>query len=114
MRISDWSSDVCSSDLLAAAGFPDVLRVRSRAGDRATYLRRPDLGRRLDPDCVRTLQGVPGAFDIAFLVADGLSARAVQRHAAPLLSAVRERQPRSEELRAWNECGRTGSSRLSP
>src|SRR3546814_2076311 len=31
MRISDWSSDVCSSDLLGAAKVPDVLVFEKRA-----------------------------------------------------------------------------------
>src|SRR3546814_12324376 len=32
MRISDWSSDVCSSDLIRAFGRPDHLRSRDDAG----------------------------------------------------------------------------------
>src|SRR3546814_19784377 len=37
MRISDWSSDVCSSDLAAAEGFSATLvgAARSRIGDAA-------------------------------------------------------------------------------
>ncbi len=64
----------------------DSLAVRSAAADRQTYLRRPDLGRRL-PDADRArLPAAPGA--LLFVVCDGLSAVAVQRHAAPLLSLV--------------------------
>src|SRR3546814_10206295 len=47
MRISDWSSDVCSSDL------PGRVRRRpegSRAPPRRAA-RRPDAARRLDPEC---------------------------------------------------------------
>ena len=77
--------------VVMAAGAPETVRVRSRAGDRATYLRRPDLGRTLDPQCVAALRERRGAFDLAFVIADGLSARAVERHAAPLLRAVLER-----------------------
>src|SRR3546814_9068417 len=29
MRISDWSSDVCSSDLTSVAGFEDALKVQA-------------------------------------------------------------------------------------
>jgi ethanolamine ammonia-lyase small subunit len=65
--------------------------VRSRAPDRATYLRRPDLGRRLDPACLPQLPA--GQWDAAFVVADGLSATAVQRHAAKLLHAVLPKLP---------------------
>lgn len=63
------------------------LLVRSQAGDRATYLRRPDLGRRLDPACHADLAAVRGDWDLAFIIADGLSARAAMTHAAPLLQA---------------------------
>ncbi|MCQ4162729.1 ethanolamine ammonia-lyase subunit EutC [Roseomonas sp. GC11] len=68
-----------------------VLTLRSRAPDRATYLRRPDLGRRLHAEDAAAL--VPGAWDAVFILADGLSATAVQRHAVPLLEATLERLP---------------------
>ena len=62
------------------------LAVRSAAGDRATYLRRPDLGRRLlEADRAR-LPVVPAA--MLFVVCDGLSAVAVQRHAAAMLCHI--------------------------
>jgi ethanolamine ammonia-lyase small subunit len=67
----------------ASLGVPHVL-VRSAAPDRATYLRRPDLGRRLCADT--TLER--GDYDAAIVIADGLSAPAVHRHAAPLLAAL--------------------------
>ncbi|MCE4555473.1 ethanolamine ammonia-lyase subunit EutC [Pelomonas cellulosilytica] len=66
--------------------------VHSRAPDRATYLQRPDLGRRLSEASAATLaavQAVPG--DLAFVLADGLSALALQRQALPLFTALRER-----------------------
>lgn len=72
---------------LRATGF-DVVQVASRAGDRATYLRRPDLGRTLDPAAAARLSR--GSFDVALVVGDGLSSLAVQRHAAPLLVALRD------------------------
>jgi len=62
--------------------------VHSQAPDRATYLRRPDLGRRLDPSCRGVLRGPS---DVVFVLADGLSAIAVQRHAPPLLRACLDR-----------------------
>ncbi|HYD65517.1 ethanolamine ammonia-lyase subunit EutC [Azospirillum sp.] len=68
-----------------------TIRVRSAAPDRATYLRRPDLGRRLDGDGRAALPA--GVWDIAFVVADGLSAAAVQAHAAPLVRACLDRLP---------------------
>ena len=58
--------------------------VRSAAPDRTTYLRRPDLGRKLSEK--ETLQKAENA--IALIIADGLSAPAVERHAVPLLRAL--------------------------
>lgn len=72
---------------LAAIGAP-VLSVASAAGDRARYLMRPDLGRRLAPDADPILAPHADDHDLAVVVADGLSARAVQAHAAPLLAAA--------------------------
>lgn len=73
-----------AADLGALGGA--VVPARSAAGDPQQYLMRPDLGRRLDPASVADLSGRAGRFDLAIVVADGLSARAVQDHAAPLLS----------------------------
>ena len=49
---------------------------------------RPDLGRRLDPDSVAALAAQRGDYDAVFVIADGLSARAVQTHAQPLLTKI--------------------------
>ncbi|MFF7948797.1 ethanolamine ammonia-lyase subunit EutC [Streptomyces griseorubiginosus] len=82
-------------DVIAAAlpGTPTV-RVRSTASDRLTYLQRPDLGRRLDP--VDRAHLPTGEWDVVFVVADGLSSRAVHEHAAVV---VRETTAR---LGGWN------------
>ncbi|GAA0286174.1 ethanolamine ammonia-lyase subunit EutC [Streptomyces turgidiscabies] len=69
----------------ALTGEPTV-RVRSAAGDRLTYLQRPDLGRRLDDVDRAHLPG--GDWDVVFVVADGLSSRAVHEHAAPMVRAT--------------------------
>jgi ethanolamine ammonia-lyase small subunit len=71
---------------LAAAGL-DVIHLHGAAPDRSTYLQRPDLGRRLDDDSRVRLEGIgSGPYNAVFVVADGLSALAVQRHAAPVLA----------------------------
>lgn len=77
---------------LRDAGF-DVLQARSRAADRPTYLRRPDLGRRVDAASVAALRAAAPspAPDLVFVVADGLSATAVARHAVPVLVEARAR-----------------------
>src|SRR5579872_5370525 len=66
-------------------GVPHIL-LHSAAPDRATYLRRPDLGRVLNEESRALLK--PGHFDAAIVITDGLSATAVHRHAAPLLEAL--------------------------
>ena len=58
--------------------------LKSMAPDRATYLRRPDLGRRLDAGERLTR----GEWDAVIILADGLSATAVHRHAGPLLETL--------------------------
>ncbi|MFF4119630.1 ethanolamine ammonia-lyase subunit EutC [Streptomyces sp. NPDC001714] len=79
-------------DAVAAglAGMPTV-RVRSAAGDRLTYLQRPDLGRRLDP--VDRAHLPAGDWDVVFVVGDGLSSRAVHEHAAAVVRATAARLP---------------------
>ena len=66
-----------------------VIRVKSAVPDRSTYLRRPDLGRRLAPDSAATL--VRGAWDVVLIVGDGLSAAAVQNWAVQVVWAVQMR-----------------------
>jgi ethanolamine ammonia-lyase small subunit len=62
----------------------EPLIVHSSALNRAIYLRRPDLGRRLaDPEKLPR-----GDYDAALILADGLSATAVHRHAGPVLDAL--------------------------
>jgi ethanolamine ammonia-lyase small subunit len=63
-----------------------VLTVASAATDRQRYLMRPDLGRRLASGAEAVLAPHAGHYDIVFVVADGLSARAVAAHARPVLA----------------------------
>jgi ethanolamine ammonia-lyase small subunit len=75
-------------------------QLHSAATDRNHYLQRPDLGRRLDlasrellvhegATAGGTLEERP--FDLAFVVADGLSALAIEQNAAPFLAALHRR-----------------------
>lgn len=72
---------------IEASGCPAIV-VKSAARDRAEYLRRPDLGRRLDAESRQRLEALRGDFDTVFVIADGLSALAVHRHASALLRAT--------------------------
>lgn len=85
--------DVLCNDL-HAADFTTA-RVRSRAGDRGTYLLRPDLGRRLDAESIAALAAIKTAapLDLALVVGDGLSSLAIQKHALPMLDAIRRIAP---------------------
>jgi ethanolamine ammonia-lyase small subunit len=69
------------ADLQRAGYAADV--VQSAAPDRATYLARPDLGRRLREDAV-----LSGEAEIVIAMEDGLSAIAAQRHSVPLVLAL--------------------------
>ena len=64
-----------------------TLEVASAAGDRQTYLRRPDLGRRLDADSRPVLDRWRAAHrdepDLVLVLADGLSALALEVPPAP-------------------------------
>jgi len=81
---------------LHSLGLP-TLRLHSRAIDRATYLQRPDLGRRLDAASLQTLaqwqnqHRTTQAFDVAFVLVDGLSALAIHQNAVPLVSLMLQR-----------------------
>jgi len=72
---------------LTGLGLP-VLAVASAVEDRQRYLMRPDLGRRVVSGTEATLAPHAGGYDVVFVVADGLSARAVQLHAQPVLAGV--------------------------
>lgn len=63
-----------------------VQQLQTNAPDRATYLRQPVLGRTLHPDSAAQLQ--PSSCDLAIIIADGLSALAVERNAIPLLARL--------------------------
>jgi len=77
---------------LAAQG-QSCITLHSAAADRNTYLQRPDLGRRLDAPSRKSLEAMQCAqrerpFDIAFVLADGLSALAITQNALPFLACV--------------------------
>ena len=64
----------------------EIIVVRSAASERSEYLRRPDLGRKLDPSSEAELARHRCApRDCVVVIADGLSALAATRHAGPLL-----------------------------
>lgn len=64
-----------------------LLYLRSQAENRQNYLKRPDLGRRLSNDSKVQLAGYHSA-DIVIIIADGLSAEAVNENATALLKIL--------------------------
>ena len=81
--------DAVHRPLDPAALGPGYLLAHSACPDRATYLQRPDLGRRLDePSRVLLEAAAPAACNLALVVADGLSALAVEQNVQPFLDAL--------------------------
>lgn len=81
---------------------PPCVLLHSAALDRNHYLQRPDLGRRLDAASLEVLSQLyrpafadalaqERPYDVTFVVADGLSALAVEQNAAPFLQALHQR-----------------------
>lgn len=65
-----------------------VLHLHSKALTRHKYLKRPDLGRRLDENSSAILSDYNSGADVAILIADGLSAEAVNENASCLLEIL--------------------------
>ncbi|MBI5506441.1 MAG: ethanolamine ammonia-lyase subunit EutC [Deltaproteobacteria bacterium] len=65
-------------------------KVRSQASDRGEYLRRPDLGRLLEADAEATLshRAGSGSARAVIVVADGLSAQAIQINSQAVIEAL--------------------------
>jgi len=105
-RARDAVHTVADFNALAAAltqrGTPPVQldsAIPLGPAGRQAYLRRPDLGRRLSPaSAARLSQCAASQLDkpeVAFVIADGLSALAIDRHALPLIEAL------TPHLAAW-------------
>lgn len=88
-RARDAVHQRLDADALAAAlahsGLASTI-VHSACPDRAAYLQRPDLGRRLDDASRARL--APSGCDLALVVADGLSALAIEQNAVPFLAQL--------------------------
>lgn len=77
----------------------EVLKLHSRAPDRASYLLRPDWGRRLSDESAEIIKALPQEkIDVSIVIGDGLSSLAVQKHAAPMLQAIQQTMPSEWKL----------------
>lgn len=75
------------TDNLKQFGLP-VLHLHSKAGNRAEYLQRPDLGRKLKKSSTNLLKENTGEYDVVIIIADGLSATAVNEHTKGVLQVL--------------------------
>jgi len=96
LDVAQLTQDMSAAWLQGASA---PLALHSGAANRAQYLQRPDWGRLLHADSRLRLQtlreadhsGLPRPFDLVLVVADGLSALAVQQNAPPFLEALRHK-----------------------
>jgi len=72
--------------------------LHSQAQNRRIYLQRPDLGRRLDTDSVHKIKNMQKdtSYDLAIVVADGLSSLAIHENAFSFISML------TKELTSWS------------
>jgi ethanolamine ammonia-lyase small subunit len=78
------------ADCIAGLGRESII-VDSAAGDRTTYLQRPDLGRQLNDSSRQLLEKFTPSHrscDLVIIISDGLSATAVERQAPALLAEL--------------------------
>src|SRR3546814_20047628 len=103
MRISDWSSDVCSSDLIVVTDDGDHWMVEGKADDRAN-----------DPDVI---QKKTAGFEWSRFANDSGDATATWHYLFATETAIKQAGgtwTRSEERRVGKECVSTCKSRWSP
>src|SRR3546814_20684481 len=118
MRISDWSSDVCSSDLNlremrrqwshATALTPALVDARSRATAACEMIWRKA---RADSDFKAFAKAFRPVLDLTREVA---AANADAFGLSPYDALLDEYEPRSEERRVGHECVSKGRSRVWP
>src|SRR3546814_16564657 len=105
MRISDWSSDVCSSDLLVAV-----------PASRGSYRIQPIDGAASQPGRIGSARAAQNQFVTEIIRLKHIDAVAAVETLRPLVSPQGSltANRRSEERRVGTECVRTCRSRWSP
>src|SRR3546814_18940880 len=99
MRISDWSSDVCSSDLIRPAGQPKIEIVSFDDGKDLEYTMAVEQIPEIKP------------MDFATLELERLKVEVPESEIDDMLTRLAQR---SEERRVGKACGSTCRSRWSP
>ncbi len=81
-----------TSQLTALQPQAELFTLHSQAEDRFTYLQRPDLGKRLNETSrfalMKDSREHEFLYDLAIVVVDGLSSKAVQQNAAPFIESL--------------------------
>src|SRR3546814_14844686 len=108
MRISDWSSDVCSSDLPAYLRAPTIFAAFQQAGATVAVVTAKDKLRRLLGHGLTMKAGAAVCFS-----AEKANEASVAENGINGLLALTGK-PRSEERRVGKECVSTCRSRGSP
>ena len=84
-----------SNDITLENSALKIINVHSKVIDRAHYLQRPDLGRRLNDESIKTLTehaaAINQSYDVAIVVVDGLASYAVQKNSPPFLTQLIQR-----------------------
>lgn len=78
LNIDQLSADIGAYDI-------PLLHLRSQAADRHEYLKRPDLGKKLNESSMKSLEKINSPFDIVIILTDGLSADALNAHALKVI-----------------------------
>src|SRR3546814_13664398 len=111
MRISDWSSDVCSSDLPVAAARRTIVAEGIRRGEFRTDIDAGLVGFAIDGACAHIFSSVESR---RVILGDGALDRPLVERYVQTVSDLIPGGMRSEERRVGKECASTGRSRWSP
>src|SRR3546814_16047377 len=105
MRISDWSSDVCSSDLALACAWARLGAVSASAATPARYARR---GRPVWPNEFRRMDSPLKTYPTPWRIPD---VRDEDQDASTIITGRVSHNNRSEERRVGKKCVRTCKTR---
>jgi ethanolamine ammonia-lyase small subunit len=98
-------TQISQSSVIADATVTSPSVVSSKATDRMAYLQRPDLGRQLTEASWQLLvdkrEESSKEFDLAIVIADGLSSTAIQKHALPVIEKLIEKLV-ADKMHDWN------------
>jgi len=99
---SQLDSDGFAQQMTQQLEIADPLLLHSQAQDRAEYLQRPDFGRQLDASSINAvtqyMRQQQSINDLAIVIADGLSCKAIEENAIPFLAKLLPELPQEWRL----------------